>query len=107
MAFLQKVVNGGGRVTREFAGARGAIDLLVEYCGERHVIELKRVRPAHDAPARVREAGVRQLCRYLDTVGERHGWLLIFDQREGRTWEERLWAEELEVDGRMLHLRGA
>jgi hypothetical protein len=107
MGFLQRVVNGGGRVTREFAAGRGAIDLLVEYGGASHVIELKRVRPAHDALEWAVEAGTEQLGRYLDTVGQAEGWLLIFDQRPGRTWAERLWREERVVEGRTLHLRGA
>ncbi len=34
MAFLQRVVNGGGRITREYAAGRGALDLLLECAGE-------------------------------------------------------------------------
>ena len=106
MGFLQRVVNGGGSVYREFAAGRGAIDILVEYARERHVVELKRVPPQHSSLDTVRQDGIAQLCGYLDTVGCTEGWLLIFDQRVGRSWEERLWAEELMVDGRSLHLRG-
>jgi hypothetical protein len=107
MAFLQKVVNGGGRVQREYAAGRGRIDLLIEYRGERHALELKRIFDGGPSAERVREAGLRQLCAYLDSLGLREGWLWIFDQRAGRSWEERVWEEELEVDGRRLHLRGA
>ena len=105
--FLQKVVNGGGQVHREFAAGRGAVDLLVAYADQRHVIELKRVPPRHRTLAQVREEGVEQCLRYLDEVGEPEGWLILFDQRAGRTWEERLWAEDLPINGRVLHLRGA
>jgi len=107
MGFLQKVVNGGGQVHREFAAGRGAIDLLVHYGDRRHVIELKRVPPRHRTLAYVRGQGLEQLQRYLGEVGEREGWLIIFDQRPGRGWDERLWAEDLTLDGRLLHLRGA
>jgi hypothetical protein len=107
MAFLQRVVNGGGRVSREFAAGRGAVDLLVEYRGERFAIELKRVRPRHDALERIREEGARQLEGYLRSLGLKGGWLLVFDQRPGRAWSDRLWAEDREVDGLILHLRGA
>jgi hypothetical protein len=107
MAFLQKVVNGGGTITREYAAGRGRIDLLVEYRGERHAIELKRVFDGGYRFEKVKQDGVQQLSGYLDTHGLREGWLWIFDQRAGKSWEERLWAEELEVDGRVLHLRGA
>ncbi len=107
MGFLQRVINGGGTVHREFAAGRGAVDLLVAYAQERFVIELKRVPPRHRSLTQVREDGLEQLCRYLDEVGEREGWLIFFDQRAGRSWEERLWREELTLDGRTLHLVGA
>ena len=107
MAFLQRVVNGGGRVTREYAAGRGALDILVEYAGEKHVFERKRVPARHVARERVRERGLAQVVGYLDTVGVREGWLLIFDQRPGLTWEERLTVEDVEIDGKRLHVRGA
>ena len=105
MGFLQRVVNGGGRVFREYAAGSSRIDILVEYGASRHAIELKRVRQ-RDSVEGIRRDGIRQLGRYLDTVGLDEGWLLIFDQRKGRTWDELIWGEEVEVDGRKLHLRG-
>jgi hypothetical protein len=105
MGFLQRVVNGGGHVEREFAAGRGAVDLVAHYAGERFVTEIKRVR-ARDTLEGVKDRGVAQLCRYLDTLGIAEGWLLVADQRPGRTWEERCWVEDREVDGRRLHLVG-
>ncbi|MBM4368730.1 MAG: PD-(D/E)XK nuclease domain-containing protein [Deltaproteobacteria bacterium] len=107
MAYLQRVVNGGGQVHREYAAGTGRVDLCVEMGGGRAVFELKRVRASGDQPERVLRDGVEQLCTYLDRLGEREGWLVVFDQRPGRTWDQRLWAEERQVDGRLLHLRGA
>ena len=107
MGFLQKVVNGGGTIHREFAANRGRVDLLVTFNQQRFVIELKRVPPLHRTLERVREDGVEQLVEYLDCLGEQEAWLLIFDQRQGRTWEERMWTEELQLHGKTLHLRGA
>jgi hypothetical protein len=105
MAFLQRVVNGGGRVHREFAAGRGALDLCVEYGGERFAVEVKRVR-ARDGLEKKRAEGVRQLGQHLDTLGLTEGWLVLFDVREGRTWDERLWTEDVVVDGKTLHLIG-
>lgn len=107
MAFLQRVVNGGGSVVREYAADRKAIDLVVQYRGERFVVELKRVHSGGPSVDVVKDAGADQLAGYLALLGEPEGWLLLFDQRRGRTWDERLWAEERVVDGRRLHLRGA
>ena len=107
MAFLQRVVNGGGRITREYAAGRGALDILLEYAGEKHVFELKRVPPRHVSRERVRAKGLTQIARYLDGVGAREGWLLIFDQRPGLSWEDRLTVEDIDVDGKLVRVRGA
>jgi hypothetical protein len=105
MAFLQRVVNGGGVIHREFAAGREAVDLVIDYAGERHVVELKR---AHNgAVEAVREAGAQQLADYLDTLGEQTGWLLVFDQHKNVSWEDRLWREDRQVGARTLRLRGA
>jgi hypothetical protein len=106
MAFLQRVVNGGGRITREYAAGRGALDLLLEYEGEKHVFEIKRVPARHVARERVRAQGLTQLAAYLDTVGVSEGWLLIFDQRPGVSWEDRLTSEEVGVGGKIVRVRG-
>jgi hypothetical protein len=104
--FLQRVVNGGGRVHREFAAGRGAMDLLISYGPDRFAIELKRVR-SRDRLETVVERGAAQLGRYLDTVGLDMGWLVVFDVRPDRSWEERLWSRELEVGGKKVVVLGA
>lgn len=105
-AFLQRVVNGGGRVHREFAAGRGAMDLLIEYGSDRFAVEIKRIR-TRDALESVVDTGVAQLGRYLDTVGLDHGWLVVFDVRPDRSWEDRLWEREVVVDGKRVVVLGA
>jgi len=105
-AFLQRVVNGGGRVHREFAAGRGAMDLLVEYGPDRFAIEVKRVR-SRDRLDGVVASGVAQLGRYLDTVGLDRGWLVVFDVRPERSWEDRLWTEQHAVGGKPVVVLGA
>lgn len=105
MGFLQRVVNGGGRVYREYGAGRQRIDLLVEFGGRRDAIELKRVRPK-DGAATVRAKGIAQLSAYLDTLGLTEGWLVIFDQRKGRTWGERITTQLVEADGKIVHIVG-
>jgi hypothetical protein len=106
MAWLQRVINGGGTVQREYAAGRGALDLLVEFAGERFVVELKRVRPK-DGMNTIRQDAIVQLVDYLDPLGEQQGWLILFDQRPGKSWQERLWKDTVEVQGRTLYIRGA
>jgi hypothetical protein len=108
MGFVQRVVNdqgGGGSVEREYAAARGRVDVVVSYAGERHVFELKRVQERRGRE-RVVQEGIGQLTTYLDALGLSEGWLIVFDPR-AMTWDERLWAREERRDGKALHLRGA
>jgi hypothetical protein len=105
-AFLQRVVNGGGRVHREFAAGRGAMDLLVAYGPDRFAIEVKRVR-SRDRLETVVDRGVAQLGRYLDTVGLEQGWLIVFDVRPNRSWEDRLWTEQRSAGGKPVVVLGA
>ena len=105
-AFLQRVVNGGGRVHREFATGRGAMDLLVAYGPDRFGVEIKRIRD-HDGPETIVSAGVKQLSACLDTLGLDHGWLVIFDVRPDRSWDDRLWQREVDHNGRRVTVLGA
>jgi hypothetical protein len=97
MAFLQRVLNGGGRIEREYAAGRGRLDLLVEYAGGACVIEIKLVRD-HGTPASVREEGLEQIARYRDRAAPgAPAYLLIFDRRAASKklpWEQRLAREK-------------
>ncbi|RCK73280.1 MAG: Cell division protein FtsI [Peptidoglycan synthetase] [Candidatus Ozemobacter sibiricus] len=96
MAFLQRVLNGQGRIEREYAAGRGRVDLAVEWQGRWSVIEIKLVHPADGREGTIEE-GLRQTARYRDAVGASEAYLVVFDRRpEARTrpWEERLTWEE-------------
>jgi len=102
MAFLQRIVNGGGDIEREFAVGSGRADLVVRWGAHSHAIELKLWDGPH-----VIEEGLEQLGRYLDRLGESEGYLVVFDRREGRTWEEKLFEKTLEgPGGQVIHLFG-
>ena len=101
-AFLQKVIGGGGRIEREYATGRGRTDLLVIWPqgGEwgrgavsRHVIECKALRRGRSLDTTVQQ-GVCQTAGYMDRYGAESGHLLIFDQRPGKSWEERIFRGE-------------
>jgi type II secretory pathway predicted ATPase ExeA len=93
MAFLQRVINGGGKIDREYGLGRGALDLMLTWSGgggvERHAIELKLRRDT-----RTESRGIEQLGRYLDSAGLSVGWLVLFDQRKGRSWKQRLYLKK-------------
>ena len=59
MAFLQRVTNGGGKILWEYAAGREAVDLVVDYGEERHVMELKRVPPRKVSAATIDRKSTR------------------------------------------------
>ncbi|MEX1366471.1 MAG: ATP-binding protein [Nannocystaceae bacterium] len=78
MAFLHRVVNGGGSIEREYAIGRDRIDLCLRLGGSTLAMELKVWRDHRADPL---ERGLAQLDGYLDGLGLDSGWLVIFDQR--------------------------
>jgi hypothetical protein len=100
-AFLQRILNGGGRTDREVAAGRGRMDLRVEYMGEKYIIEIKLIRD-RDTLGKVREDGLRQITAYRDKAAPgAPSYLMIFDRREEtkqKSWDERLaWETDGEV----------
>ena len=99
MAFLQRVVNGGGRLEREYAAGRGRMDLAVEYAGRWTVIEIKLVN--RQGRAAVLRQGLTQTARYRDRIDRgARAYLVLFDRTAtGRAtpWERRLTWEDLPV----------
>ena len=80
MAFLHRVVNGGGTLEREYAIGTDRMDLCLRYGKIILGIELKVWRQGRPDPLK---AGLEQLDTYLAGLGQDQGWLVIFDQRRG------------------------
>jgi hypothetical protein len=110
MAFLQRVLNGGGRIERDCAAGSGRMDLGIEYNHHWYIIEIKLVRD-HDSPQTVREEGLEQIREYRDKfspsllgkTGEElvPAYLVIFDRRsktKEKNWDERIaWEQDGDV----------
>jgi len=80
MAFLHRVVNGGGTLEREYAIGSGRIDLRMQYGKVTLGVEMKVWRDGKSDPLK---EGLEQLDEYLSGLGQPTGWLVIFDQRSG------------------------
>jgi len=102
MAFLQRIVNGGGRVEREYGLGRGALDLMIFWKAERHAIEVKIRR---DTETEVE--ALDQVARYLDRAGLGEGWLVMFDLRKEVSWADKLLTREVEHEGKQIRLVGS
>ena len=95
--FLQRIVNGGGYIDREYGLGRKRTDLLIRkpltahYGGpvQRVVLELKIKRGNLD---KVIEKGLEQTAEYMDIVGSvDEGHLIVFDRSQEISWDERIW----------------
>ena len=91
MAYLQRVINGGGRIEREYAAGSGRLDLLLIYADQKMAIEVKVWRTGRKDPL---IEGLQQMQRYLHRLDLNEGFLVIFDQRsDALLWQERMHVE--------------
>ena len=110
-AFLHRIVNGRGRIEREYALGSRRVDLLVVWPGGqgragRFVVECKLLKDGR-SPARTVERGLEQTVAYMDLCDADAGHLVVFDMREGRTWAEKVYREERQRNGATVTVWGA
>ncbi len=116
-AFLQRVVNGGGRIEREYALGSRRTDLLIVWPlgrlagvaepgvpARRYVVECKVLRGSLDATIR---EGLEQTLDYMDRCGGESGHLVIFDRDDSKSWEEKIFRREESLGGRAVTVWGA
>ena len=94
-AYLQRIVNGGGRIEREYGLGRDRTDLLVLWprekgqpsdLWERFVIECKVLRDSDRKNlASMVEQGLEQTLGYMRRCGADEGHLVVMDRREERS----------------------
>ncbi len=100
-AFLQRVVNQGGRISRDMAAGTGRLDLCVHHQGADYPVELK---------LRYGEAtygeGRDQIARYMDKFGCAEGWLIVFDRRKTVLWDEKIFWRTEDFNGKVIHTVG-
>ncbi|MCY7407007.1 MAG: ATP-binding protein, partial [Alkalinema sp. CAN_BIN05] len=91
MAFLHRVINGGGTLEREYEIGRDRMDLCLRYGTVMLGIEIKVQR---DDRRNQLIRGLEQIDGYLARLGLGAGWLVIFDRRRDVSpIEERLRSE--------------
>ena len=93
-AFLQRIVNGGGRIEREYSLGRRRTDLLIIWPlssdplrTQKAVIECKLL---HRSLEQTIEEGLAQIRAYMDRCAADEGHLVILDRTEGKTWAEKV-----------------
>jgi hypothetical protein len=109
-AFLQRIINGGGQIDREYGLGKKRTDLYIRWPIipdrfknknndipfptfyniddlQRIVIEIKLKHK--NSLEKVIEDGLEQTVKYVDKTGAKDAYLIIFDQ-ENDNWEERI-----------------
>ncbi|MDR1166511.1 MAG: ATP-binding protein, partial [Deltaproteobacteria bacterium] len=99
-AFLQRVLNGGADIQREYALGRTRVDIRVTYKGRRYPIELKI------KGVKTRAASVKQLSGYMDRLGASDGWLVVFDKDFAKPWGEKLSWDTVSHEGGTIRVVG-
>ncbi len=113
-AFLQRIINGGGRVNREYGLGRRRTDLLVEwpldpergFFGpvQRVVIELKL---QHKGLEKTLAEGLVQTADYADRAKAEEAHLIIFNRDAETSWEDKIWHRQESWQGRAIDVWGA
>lgn len=92
-AFLQRIINSGGRIEREYGLGRGRTDLLLVWPYgskgdvQKVVIEIKRRRSTLETAI---SKGLSQTWAYMDRTGTDDGHLVVFDRSAERSWNEKI-----------------
>jgi hypothetical protein len=115
-AYLQRIVNGGGLVDREYALGSGRVDLLVRWRYpkgaaradqkiQRIVLELKTIRDKRRSASSAEQSsikrtpvsdnalseGLEQTSRYALRSNASEAHLIICDERPGIDWDEKIY----------------
>lgn len=112
-AFLQRIINGGGRLNREYGLGRLRTDLFIEwpleeklgFMGEvqKVVIELKIERNGREKTI---EQGLPQTLKYRDRCLADSSHLVIFNRNPQISWESKIFHEEREYNGQKITVWG-
>ncbi|MCP5055088.1 MAG: ATP-binding protein [bacterium] len=107
-AFLQRIVNSGGRVEREYGLGRERTDLLVAWPMNNHrvqevVLELK-IR--YGSLETTIEKGLKQTKGYMDKCGTSQGFLIVFNRSPNTTWDEKIFHRDETCEGAIIGIYG-
>ncbi|MDI6792135.1 MAG: ATP-binding protein [bacterium] len=106
-AFLQRILNSGGRIEREYGLGRLRTDLLLirPYPGgvQQVVLELKLV---YGSINRTIEEGLEQTWEYAGRCGTDESHLVIFDRSKSKTWGKKIFSRQKTYQGKQIKIWG-
>ena len=106
-AFLQRIVNGGGRIDREYGLGRKRTDLLIIWEHKRGVQKVvMELKILYGSLEKTIEEGLDQTFLYMDKCGAKYGNLIIFDRNEKKTWDEKIFCRKEKYQGCVIDIWG-
>ncbi|MDL1966821.1 MAG: ATP-binding protein, partial [Candidatus Desulfofervidus auxilii] len=113
-AFLQRIVNSGGRIEREYGLGRKRTDLLLIWpIGTSSLLEAKKVQKVvielkvlYKSLDKTIEEGLSQTYEYMDRCGAEEGHLVIFDKTKGKPWDEKIFERREKYKGKEIWVWG-
>jgi hypothetical protein len=122
-AFLQRVINGGGTINREYGAGRKRVDIMVKWkyplSGKWQVVsgkiseqltvdsgqwqyqnivmEIKTINKKQKYES-LREKALKQTAEYAKICGEKQAYILIFDRDNSQKWKKDEPVENAEYD---------
>jgi len=113
LTFLQRIINGGGDIHREYAAGRKRMDIYVKrfyYKGkskklhiQKIVLEVKTISDNHNYDT-IRQKALEQTSAYAKIVGVKEAEVLIFNRGEKPRWSATDPVELTEYDGVRLQI---
>jgi penicillin-binding protein-related factor A (putative recombinase) len=98
MAWLQRIVNSGGIIEREYAAGLKRLDLCVRFSGEYFAFELKL------SSKTALDEGKKQLVEYLNRLELNSGYLIIFSRKKVDDWETLGKREMAAFEGKQIEV---
>ncbi|MCP5106217.1 MAG: ATP-binding protein [bacterium] len=106
-AFLQRIVNSGGRVEREYGLGRKRTDLLIIWPSKKGIQQvILELKIRYDSRATTIKKGLVQTRAYMDKCGTAEGYLLVFDKNPKIPWEEKIFKQEESSGGIKITVYG-
>lgn len=106
-AFLQRVVNGGGSIQREYGLGRKRTDLYVRWPHPQGVQEaVLELKIQYDSRETTLAEALPQIWEYADTCGATETHLLLFDRAPDRAWDDKIFHRTETYQGMMIQVWG-
>ncbi len=103
------MVNGGGRIEREYGLGRMRTDLLVAWPTRGDAMQARTViecKVLHGGLGRTIRDGVAQTGAYMDRCDAHKGHLVVFDRTPGKPWDDKVFQRDETVNGRTIRVWG-